>query len=143
MRHDLSIQQLGDLLELPLVSTLATYRRNGTVLLSPVWHEWHDGGLNICAMPSDVKVRHIRRDPRASVVIYDQVPPYRGLELRSSPRLLEDGPTYAAVIRRIAVRYLGEREGSAYAATAGERGVVIRLEPGELRTWDFADDFAG
>ena len=59
------------------------------------------------------------------------------------PTLDERSPEEAAVIRRIAVRYLGEREGSAYAATAGERGVVIRLEPGELRTWDFADDFAG
>lgn len=143
MRHDLSIEQLGDLVDRPIVSTLATYRRDGTVLLSPVWHEWRDGGLNICALQDDVKVRHMRRDSRASVVIYDQQPPYRGLELRGSPRLSTDGTTYAAVIRRIAVRYLGEAEGAAYADTAGERGVVIRLEPGELRTWDFADDFAG
>jgi PPOX class probable F420-dependent enzyme len=143
VRHNLTIDQLGDLLERPLVSTLATYRRNGDVLLSPVWHEWRDGGLNICALPDDVKVRHIRRDPRASVVVYDQEPPYRGLELRASPYLLEEPSTYATVLRRIAVRYLGETEGSAYADTAGERGLVIRLEPGELRTWDFADDFAG
>lgn len=143
MRHNLSIEQLGDLVERPLVSTLATYRRSGSVLLSPVWHEWRDGGINICALPDDVKVRHIRRDPRASVVIYDQEPPYRGLELRATPRLLEEGIRYAEVLRRIAVRYLGESEGGAYAESAGERGLVIRLEPGELRTWDFADDFRG
>lgn len=143
MRHNLSIEQLGDLVERPLVSTLATYRRSGSVLLSPVWHEWRDGGINICALPDDVKVRHIRRDPRASVVIYDQEPPYRGLELRATPRLLEEGIRYAEVLRRIAVRYLGESEGGAYAESTGERGLVIRLEPGELRTWDFADDFSG
>jgi len=47
------------------------------------------------------------------------------------------------VLRRIAVPYLGESEGGAYADTAGERGLVIRLEPGDLRTRDFADDFGG
>jgi PPOX class probable F420-dependent enzyme len=143
VRHDLSVEQLGDLLDLPLVSTLATYRRNGSVLLSPVWHEWHDGGFHVCATRNDVKVRHIRNDPHASLVVYDQTPPYRGVEVSATPVLLEDGPTYAAVLRRIAVRYLGEAEGNAYADTAGERGLVIRLEPGRLRTWDFADDFDG
>jgi PPOX class probable F420-dependent enzyme len=143
VRHNLSIEQLGDLLERPLVATLATYRRDGNVLLSPVWHEWHDGGFHICDTPDDVKVRHIRRDPRASLVVYDQEPPYRGLEIRCVPRLLEDGSTYAAALRRIALRYLGVKNGNAYADGAGPRGLVIRLEDGELRTWDFADDFGG
>jgi PPOX class probable F420-dependent enzyme len=143
VRHNLSIEQLGDLLDLPLVSTLATYRRDGTVLLSPVWHEWRDGGFHICASGDDVKVRHIRRNPRTSLVVYDQVPPYRGLELSGTPKLLEEGPTYASVLRRTATRYLGEAKGGAYADAAGQRGLVIRLEPGELRTWDFSDDFSG
>jgi len=46
-----------------------------TSLLSPVWHEWRDGGLNICAAADDVKVRNVRNDPRARVVVYDQEPP--------------------------------------------------------------------
>ena len=142
MRHDLTIEQLGNLLELGLVSTLATYRKDGSALLSPVWHEWRDGGFNICVAPNDVKVRHIRRDARAILVVYDQDPPYRGVELRATPRLVDDGATYAAILRRVAVRYLGESRGDAYANSAGERGVVIRLEPGELRTWDFADDIS-
>lgn len=111
------------------------------VLLSPVWHEWRDGGFNICAEKDDVKVRHIRRDPRASLVVYDAAPPYRGVEVRATPRLIEDGSIYAEVLRRVAVRYLGESNGSAYADAAGQRGLVIRLDPGHLRTWDFADDF--
>jgi hypothetical protein len=45
-----------------------------------------------------------------------QQPPYRGLELRGRPQLIEDGAMYATVLRRIAVRY--------------------------LRTCDFADDFS-
>ncbi len=52
-------------------------------------------------------------------------------------RLLENGARETA--RAIAVRYLGE-EGEAYAA-GGHDEIVIRLEPGTLRAWDFADDF--
>jgi hypothetical protein len=39
VRKALTPDDLADFLELPLVAVLATYRRNGTVLLSPVWHE--------------------------------------------------------------------------------------------------------
>jgi hypothetical protein len=47
VRKNLGPDDLGDLLEQPLVAVLATYRRDGTVLLSPVWHEWQDGGFNV------------------------------------------------------------------------------------------------
>ena len=39
-------------------------RRDGTVLLSPVWHEWRDGGFNVSTTSGDVKVRHVTRHPQ-------------------------------------------------------------------------------
>ena len=139
MRKDLTPDELGDLLELPLVAVLATYRRDGTVLLSPVWHEWSDNGFTVMTGSGDVKARHVRRDPRASIVVYDDAPPYRGIELRATARLSAlDDPS---VVRRIAARYLGRDEGERYAEN-GFDDVLIRLEPGELRAWDFADLFA-
>jgi hypothetical protein len=51
--------------------------------------------------------------------------------------MLEDG----SVVSRIAARYLGQEAGERYAETGGD-DLLIRLEPGELRAWDFADDFA-
>jgi len=139
VRKGLRPDELGDLLELPLVAVLATYRRDGTVLLSPVWHEWCDNGFNVVTGSRGVKAGHLRRDPRASIVVCDDGPPYRGLELRASARLsaLED----RSIIRRIATRYLGREAGERYAETGGD-DLLIRLEPGELRAWDFADDFA-
>jgi PPOX class probable F420-dependent enzyme len=139
VRKGLSPDDLGDLLELTLVAVLATYRRDGTVLLSPVWHEWRDNGFNVVTGSRDVKAGHLRRDPRASVVVYEHGPPYRGLELRARARLsmLED----RSVVGRIATRYLGPEAGERYAETAGD-DLLIRLEPGELRAWDFADYFA-
>jgi PPOX class probable F420-dependent enzyme len=134
MRKDLRPEQLGDLLERPLVAALATYRQDGSVLLSPVWHEWSDGGFSVVTGSRDIKVRHLRRDPRASIVLYEHEPPYRGIEVRTEARL---EPARDAV-RRIATRYLGEEGGAAYAESAGD-DTLIRLEPGRLRAWDFAD----
>lgn len=139
MRKGLAPDDLGDLLELPLVAVLATYRRDATVLLSPVWHEWRDNGFNVVTGPRDVKAGHLRRDPRASIVVYEDGPPYRGLELRARARL--SMPEDRSILRRMASRYLGTEAGERYAETASD-DLLIRLEPGELRAWDFADDFA-
>ena len=60
----------------------------------------------------------------------------RGIEVRAEARL-ESAPPGTA--HRIAIRYLGGRDGAAYAASAPD-DTLIRLEPGRLRAWDFADD---
>jgi len=46
-----------------------------------------------------------------------------------------------STFRRIAVRYLGAAQAKAYVDSLVEAMVVIRLVPGRLRTWDFADDY--
>jgi PPOX class probable F420-dependent enzyme len=139
MRKALTTNDLGDLLELPLVAVLATYRRDGSVLLSPVWHEWRDGGFNVQVFSGDVKAGHLRRDPRASIVVCDDGAPYRGIELRAEARLGSDDA--APMLLRIATRYLGPQAGRLYAeSAAGADILVVRLEPGELRAWDFADE---
>src|SRR4051794_10550973 len=88
MRRGLGILDLGDLVELPLLAVLATYRRDATVLLSPVWHEWRDGGFEIVTTSAGAKARQLRRDPRASLVVCEPTPPYRGVEARGRVRLI-------------------------------------------------------
>ena len=78
MRRDLTVADLGDLAGLRLLAVLATYRRDGSVLLSPVWHEWRDGGFHVVTGSSDVMAAHLRRDSRASIVVCEHTPPYRG-----------------------------------------------------------------
>jgi len=139
MRRGLTVNDLGDLVELRLLAVLATYRRDGAVLLSPVWHEWRDGGFNVITGSGGVKARHLRRDPRAGIVVCEHVVPYRGVELRCSAQLVSAGVEDA--VKRIASRYLGREAGAAYAARA-EDDLLIRLEPGDLRAWDFADELS-
>jgi len=137
MRRDIPLSELADFLALPLVAVLATYRRDGGVLLSPVWHQWRDGGFDVLSAADDIKVRHLRRDPRASILVYDNEPPYRGVEIRTSAQLSEIDRT--EVVLDLAVRYLGREAGEASAADSAD-SVLIRLEPGDVRAWDFADE---
>jgi PPOX class probable F420-dependent enzyme len=133
-----SVEDLGGFLDEPHVAVLATLRRDGSVLLSPVWHEWRDGGFGVWRGGDGVKARHLRRDPRASIVVAESKPPLRGVEVRGVARIVQDDVQASAL--RIASRYLGDEAGAEYVGS-GEGDVIVRIEPGELRVWDFADEY--
>jgi PPOX class probable F420-dependent enzyme len=140
VRRDVSIEQLGDLMERPLLATLATYRQDGSVLLSPVWHEWRDGGFLVAVGAHDAKLRHLRRDPRACIVVAENEGPFRGIEV-SGWAEIDAHPGHALeAFRRIAIRYLGPERGTAFAGDSGAGLALVSLQPGTLRTWDFLDD---
>jgi hypothetical protein len=141
VRKNLSIAELGDLLERPFNATLATYRRDGSVLLSPVWHEWRDDGFSIVTGVGDVKLRQIEQRALAVAVVADNDPPFRGIEVSCEPTIARDSQMAQETFRRIAVRYLGPERARIYLDSLVEPMVVIRLVPGRLRTWDFADDY--
>jgi hypothetical protein len=138
LRKDISLDELTDFLTLPIASVLATYRRDGGVLLSPVWHRWREGGFDVTCFPGDIKVKHLTNDPRASLLIHDQVPPYRGVEIRANAVLSEID---AREFDEVALHYLGEEGGRAYAAQITGNVILVRIEPDFVRAWDFQGDF--
>jgi PPOX class probable F420-dependent enzyme len=138
MRTDLGADDVGDLLDQPLIAVLATRRKDDSVMLSPVWFEWRDGGINIWVPTVEGgKVGHVQRDPRVTVVVNNQEWPYKGFEIRGEATV--SGDDFYGVLRRTALRYDGpeaaERMVSSYAP-----GVVIRVEPGVIRAWDYEDE---
>ena len=138
MRTDLTIEDLDGFLEEPVVAVLATIRQDGSVLLSPVWHEWRDGGFQVWSGPNDGKTRHLRRETRATIVVAQSTHPRPGREGRGLAEIRTEDAFETAV--RIATRYLGPGKGEAYVRKVGGNDITIRLEPGELRVWDFADE---
>jgi PPOX class probable F420-dependent enzyme len=141
MRTNLAAEDVADLLESPIVAILATRRPDDTTLLSPVWFEWRDGGFNVWASASDKgKVRHIERDPRVTIVVANSDWPYKGLEIRGEAVLSDDTDAFFAVLGRTARRYFGDEMGAAFAKSITRAGLVIRIEPGELRAWDYEDE---
>ena len=87
----------------------------------------------------NVKARHLRRDPRATIVVAESDPPLRAIEVRGSARFVEEGVTETAL--RIATRYLGPEEAAADVEALRGADVIVRIEPGVIRAWDFADEY--
>jgi PPOX class probable F420-dependent enzyme len=138
MRTDLAPDDLGDFLEQPIVAVLATRRKDDTILLSPVWFEWRNERMHVWAASEDEgKVRHIRRDPRVSIVVANSEWPYKGVEVRGTATVSGDG--FYEMLGRTARRYMGEESAERMVATY-QPGVVIRIEPENTRVWDYADE---
>ncbi|MBA3877033.1 MAG: hypothetical protein C0498_08880 [Anaerolinea sp.] len=136
MRRNLSPSDLGNLLEQPILAVLATRLADGSTLLSPVWHEWADAGFRIAIPEGDVKLAHMRGDSRVSIVVAENLLPYRGIEVRGRASISSD--PYPATMRRLALRYFGPGADELYPDSAA--GAVVRIEPERIRCWDFADD---
>ena len=138
MRTNLTVEDLGDLLDRPLVAVLATLRTDGTVLLSPVYHEWRDGGFNVWVEQQNVKARHLRRDPRATILVAESDPPLPAGEVRGQARFIDEGVSETAL--RIVSRYEGPKDAAADVEDLRGADVIVRVEPGDIRAWDYADE---
>jgi PPOX class probable F420-dependent enzyme len=127
---------LGSLLEAPSAAVLTTYRRDGSALVSPVWFRWHEGAFEVVIAQGDVKLRQLARDPRCALVVFETVPPFRGIEVRGRPTL--DAGDATSARSAIAARYLGAGDGARFVAARAQPGVLLRLLPEARRVWDLA-----
>jgi PPOX class probable F420-dependent enzyme len=133
---DGSLDSVRPLLEAPSAAVLTTYRRDGTALVSPVWFRFAGGVFEVVIAEDDIKLVHLNRDPRCSLVVFEAVPPFRGVEIRGEPELVWRDVT--AVRTAIACRYLGEEAGRRFAEQRSVPGVLLRFVPISPRIWDLS-----
>lgn len=132
----IEIEMLGDLFEQPWLATLATYRKNGTVLLSPVWFDWDGEAFLVSLVHGDWKELHLRRNPRASLLIAEEASyPGRAVEAAGTASVKPDPD--ASAIRKIATRYLGDSVGNRWVSQYPElEWDLMRLVPETMRALD-------
>lgn len=131
------LARLQSLLEAPSPAVLTTYKQDGSVLVTPVWFRWDGAAFHVVIAKGDVKLRHLARDPRCILVVFETVPPFRGIEVRGVAELVEGDVTGERV--EIAGRYLGSERGGQYAELRKSKpGVLLRLAPDEPRVWDLS-----
>lgn len=134
----LSLDDLLPLLEAPSPAALAVYRADGSIHLSPVWYRWTaDRAFEVVIAPGDGKLTHLESDRRVSLLVFEAVPPFGGVEARGVADLRTDGVGEARLA--IASRYLGPAGGKALAARRGDQGVVLSLRPESVRAWDLSE----
>lgn len=128
-------EDVRSLIDAPSPAVLMTYRKDGSANLSPVWFRWHDDAFEVVIAHGDVKLGHLARDPRCALLVFEAVPPFRGIEVRGVPELVEGDVTNAR--EDIAGRYLGADDGRRFAAARTSKpGVLLRLSAADPRVWD-------
>ena len=131
------LEDVRTLLEAPSPAVLTTYRKDGSALTTPVWFRWTGLAFEVVIARGDVKLRHLERDPRCVLVIFEAVAPFRGVEVRGQASLQDRD--VSAIRHSIAERYLGEGAGERFAAQrASKPGVLLELRQEQPRVWNLA-----
>lgn len=113
---------------------LATVRPDGSPHVTPIWFVLDDDGTVVFNTGRDtVKGRALRRDPRASMCVDDERPPYAYVRVDGVVELSEDVDAMLPWSTRIAERYMGADLAEAYGrrnAVTGE--MLVRLRPTKI-----------
>lgn len=122
------------------VAVLAYVRRDGRPHQVPVWYTYRDGRLVISTATGSPKHRALEREPRVSLTIQDEAPPYRAVVMEGSVELapIEAGadPTEGMAIRyfgRVAAAEYDRMTAETYAATGL---TAITFTPAVVRGFD-------
>lgn len=127
---------VAGLLAAPAPAVLTTYRASGAAVTSPVWFREHDAFLEVVVADNDVKLKHLAADPRASLTVFEAVPPFRGVRVEGEPEQLHADVTDAR--RAIAAKYLGESDGDRFVVARAPGGVILRFPLATAKIWDLA-----
>src|ERR1700742_41541 len=120
------MREFATLFQAPSPAVLTTYRKDGTAVTSPVWFRFRDNTFEVVIAEKDVKLRHLADRPECELLVFETVPPFRGIRVRSDrPTLTRDGAQQAR--QAIAARYLGEERGKRFAAERTRTGTLLRL----------------
>jgi PPOX class probable F420-dependent enzyme len=110
---------------------LATVRKDGRPHVAPIWFDVDDDGTIVLTTGADsLKGRSIRRDPRVSLCVDDERPPFSFVIVDGTVEISEDLDQLLVWATRIGGRYMGADMAEAYGrrnAVPGE--LLIRLSP--------------
>lgn len=107
---------------------LATVRDDGRPHVVPIWFVMDGDKLVFNTGELSVKARNMKRDPRVSLSVDDQKPPYSFVTVEGTVSFSEDPDQLLHWATRIGGRYMGEDQTEAFGkrnAVKGELLVII------------------
>jgi PPOX class probable F420-dependent enzyme len=120
-----------DLIERPLVASLATTMADGTPQVTPVWFSYADGFFYVNAATGRIKDRNMQARPYVALMIVDTASAYRYIAVRgpiidfSNPEI---GRTH---INELSLRYFNR---AIYQGPADEVRVRYTIRPDHIST---------
>ncbi len=95
-----------ELLEKPNYAVVSTANADGSIHSTVVWIDIEDGAVAVNSAIGRVWPSNLERDPRVTVLVYEQSNPYDYVEIRGNAKGMTDGADDH--INRLAKKYLGQ-----------------------------------
>jgi PPOX class probable F420-dependent enzyme len=112
----------------------ASLRKDGTALVTPLWVDWDGANIVINTAMDRAKERHIRRDPRVSILVIDQHNVARYVSVTGKATIDAEGAEEH--IDKMAKKYLGVDKYPESSRTPGERRILVRIKPEVVTHWN-------
>jgi len=112
---------------------VATVRADGRPHVVPVWFVVDGDELVFTTGADTVKGTNLRRDPRISICVDDERPPFSFVTIEGTARLSEDPDELLRWATEIGGRYMGADQAEAFGrrnAVPGE--LLVRVTPGRV-----------
>jgi PPOX class probable F420-dependent enzyme len=122
------------------IAVLVTIAPDGTPVPTPIWYLWRNGAFFFRTSAEGLKTENIRRDPRVSICVQDERPPYKALVAYGKASIEQSD---ARLEREIPRHYLGAIGAIGYRAAAQEAiqqgpEITLVVRPDRFTTTDFA-----
>jgi PPOX class probable F420-dependent enzyme len=127
---------VDEFLSRPNPAVVATLRPDGSPHTVPTWYDWENGRVLLNMDENRLRLRFLRRDPRAALTVLDERSWYSHISLIGRVVSIEDDPELAD-IDRLAVRYTGQP----FRRREAKR-VSAWLEPERWHGWSDAGPWA-
>lgn len=142
MAREMTTEEYRDfLLGSVRTATLATVRADGRPHAAPIWYHLDGEMFVFMTGKNTVKGRNLRRDPRLSLCIDDERPPFHFVIVEGVATLADGDPDLLHWATRIGGRYMGEDQAEAFGrrnAVPGE--LLVRVAPKKVLAYaDIAD----
>jgi PPOX class probable F420-dependent enzyme len=126
-------QRRSFLLEGTRTGKLAVTRRDGSPYVLPVWFLLDGDDVIFTTGAETVRGRALRRDPRVSMLVDEERPPYSFVRVDGRAEVSEDLGEMRRWARALGARYMGEEVADGFAernAVPGE--LLVRIVPDRI-----------
>jgi PPOX class probable F420-dependent enzyme len=111
-------------------AVLATVRTDGRPHTAPIWFDLEGDALVFTTGESTVKGRNMRRDPRVSLCIDEEEPPFHFVVIEGNSELTAGDSDLLYWATRIGGRYMGADRADEYGRrNAVEGELLVRVMP--------------
>jgi PPOX class probable F420-dependent enzyme len=124
------------------VAVLVTIGEDGAPVPGPIWYRYRDGAFYFRTADDAVRTKNIRRDPRVSICVQDERPPYKAIVAYGRATI---EPAEQGLAEELPRHYLGMIGAIGYkqaAARAIEQGpeVTLVVRPDRITSFDFTPE---